>query len=304
VAHDLTMTSITEGRAPTSESAAPESIVSPAPSVARIVVPVDGSPYAERALPVAAGLAGDLGAELDLLEVVRRAERAEDAIHHLDDLGRRYTAARWYTVRDDDPASAIVAAVEADGSSVACLATHGRDRSAALLGSVAAAVLDRTTQPVVLVGPRARPPCASDAPVVAAVDGSPDDRSIVDVAAAWAAAVGRALVVATVAEPVPQGFRPDRPVRRMRGPDDPDAELAELVARARGRGCAADGVVVYDPISVRAGLVRHVDRTAALLVTGAHRRTRPLRALVGSHTARVVHDIEVPVLAVPLGAAG
>jgi nucleotide-binding universal stress UspA family protein len=39
-----------------------------------------------------------------------------------------------------------------------------------------------------------------------------------------------------------------------------------------------------------------------LLVVGSHRRTRPLRALFGSHTPRIVHDIEVPALVVPLDA--
>jgi nucleotide-binding universal stress UspA family protein len=60
--------------------------------------------------------------------------------------------------------------------------------------------------------------------------------------------------------------------------------------------------VVHDPISVRGGLIRFVDRTAGLLVMGWHRRSRPLRALLGSHTARVVHDVEVPTLVVPLDA--
>jgi nucleotide-binding universal stress UspA family protein len=48
--------------------------------------------------------------------------------------------------------------------------------------------------------------------------------------------------------------------------------------------------------------VRLVDRTAALLAIGSHRRTRPLRALLGNHAARVVHDVEVPALVVPLDA--
>jgi nucleotide-binding universal stress UspA family protein len=60
--------------------------------------------------------------------------------------------------------------------------------------------------------------------------------------------------------------------------------------------------VVHDLAGVRHGLVRLLDRTAALLVAGAHRRTLPLRALVGSHTARILRDITVPALLVPLGA--
>lgn len=78
------------------------------------------------------------------------------------------------------------------------------------------------------------------------------------------------------------------------------AGLAEVTSS----GYPVDIGVVYDPISVCGGGVRLVDRTAALLVIGSHRRTRPLRALVGSHAARVVHDVEVPALVVPLHAEG
>ena len=167
---------------------------------------------------------------------------------------------------------------------------------------VASAVLDRTTQPIVLVGPNARPPCAGDAPIVVAVDGQPEDRAVVAVAADWARMLGRRLVVATVAEPVPGSFEPGRPPDRMRGPADPEAYVDSLAAGASAP--AVDSLVVYDPISVRGGLVRMLDRTAGLLVAGAHRRTRPMRALVGSHVARIVHDIEVPALVVPLGIGG
>jgi nucleotide-binding universal stress UspA family protein len=163
-------------------------------------------------------------------------------------------------------------------------------------------VLDRTTDPVLLVGPEARPPCAGDAPVVVAVEGADeaDDAALLRVALAWAAALGTGVVVATVAEPVPGSFHDGRPLHRSRGPADPERHVAMLAARAADAGTAVTTRVIYDPINVRDGLVRLVDRTAALLVIGAHGRTRPLRALFGSHTARVVHDITAPALVVPL----
>jgi nucleotide-binding universal stress UspA family protein len=271
-------------------------------AVPRLVVPVDGSPFAERALPVAAWLAKEIGAPIHLLEVVRRRGGTEDAIHYLDGLARRYPVDGWDARPSDDPGAAIVAATDGERPSLACLATHGRDRSAAVLGSVAAAVLDHTTEPVLLVGPKARPPGAADAPIVVAVDGTPEDTTVVAVAAGWAARLGRRLIIATVAEPVPGSFRDGRPLHRARGPEHPQACVAELAADVAGAGCAVDTRVVYDPISVRSGLVRLVDRTAALLAIGSHRRTRPRRALLGNHAARVVHDVEVPALVVPLDA--
>lgn len=275
--------------------------------IRRIVVPVDGSPFAERALPVAAWVAGALDAPVHLVEVVDEDDGADGAIHYLDDLAHRHGAAQWDLVRDVHPGEAIVRAGGAVPSHLVCLATHGRDRSAAALGSVAMDVLQRAAAPVLLVGPGARPPCADDAPVVAALDGSPGDDVVVRVAAEWAGRLRRGLVVATVAEPVPSPFRRDRPVRRARGPADPEAYAARLAVIAAGAapaGTHVDARVVYDPVSVRDGVVRLVDRTTALLVLGTHRRARPLRAVLGSHAARIVHDLEVPALVVPLDTGG
>jgi nucleotide-binding universal stress UspA family protein len=271
--------------------------------LARIVVPVDGSPFAERVLPVAAWLARAIGAPMHLVEVVGRPGYIERASRYLAALARRHGAASWDARPGDDPAAAIVAATDVDGPGLACLATHGRDRSAAVLGSVAAAVLARASDPVLLVGPNARPSSAGDAPVVAAVDGTPQDAVVVGVARDWASRLGRRLVVGTVAEPVPGSFHEGRPLHRARGPDDPEGYVARLAADLAQAGThAVDTQVVYDPISVRGGVVRLVDRTVALLVTGSHRRGRPLHALVGSHAARIVHDVEVPALVVPLDA--
>ena len=272
------------------------------PSLRRIVVPVDGSPFAERALPVATWVARALETPIHLVEVVARPAGTEPAIHYLDGLARRYAAPSWDVAPGDDPAGAIIAATDADPPSIVCLATHGRDRSATILGSVATRLLDRTTRPVMLVGPEARPPCAGDSPVVVAVDGvdEADDAALVRVALAWATALATGVVIATVAEPVPGSFHEGRPLHRARGPSDPEGYVAGLAARAAHAGTVATTRVIYDPINVRDGLVRLVDRTAALLVMGAHRRTRPLRALFGSHAARVVHDVAVPALVVPL----
>jgi len=274
--------------------------------VGRVVVSVDGSPFAERALPVATWAAQALGAAIHLVEVVSRPEDSEPAIHYVDGLARRHGVASWDVTQGDAVGAAIAAATVHERPSLACLATHGRDRSATLLGSVAASVLDHTTDPVMLVGPHARPPCASDAPVVVAVDGADDDLALVEVAVSWAATLRTRLVIATVAEPAPLSYRNERPRRRARGPADPERYVAALAAAAAAKWsrCTIDTRVAYDPVSVRDGLVQVTDRTAALLVIGSHRRSLPLRSLFGSHAARVIHDIEIPALVVPFGAGG
>jgi nucleotide-binding universal stress UspA family protein len=232
--------------------------------------------------------------------MVGTGDAPESAIHYLDDLAHRYGAASWSIARGDDPGAAIVIGTRLNRD-LACLATHGRDRSAAVLGSVAKEVLDRTTDPVMLVGPKARPPCAGDAPVVVAADGGPGDPAVVAVGVEWAARLERPLVVAMVAEPVRGSFRESMPLlRHAWGPEDAEAYVARLAIDASGSGTPVETRVVCDPINVRTGVLRLVGRTSALIVLGTHRCTRPVRALVGSQATRIVHDVEVPALVVPL----
>ncbi|MFP3901290.1 MAG: universal stress protein [Acidimicrobiia bacterium] len=270
----------------------------------RVVVPVDGSPFAERALPVAAWVARALGGGTYLVQVVPSDDEAEPVIRYLDSAARRHGVTSWDVLRGDDVSEAIAGILTDDEPGLPCLATHGRDRSAAVLGSVAEAVVERVAVPVVLAGPRSRPARADDAPIIAGVAGSDDDGQVVEAALGWAATMGRRLVVATVAEPVPAPYREDRPVRRGHGPPDPEAYVEDLVERAAGSDVQVVGRVAYDPVSVRDGLVDLAGDTTALVVLGTHHRSRPARTLRGSHAARIVHDLRVPAVLVPLDARG
>ncbi|HEX6422580.1 MAG TPA: universal stress protein [Acidimicrobiales bacterium] len=267
-------------------------------AVAHVVVPLDGSPFAERALPVADWMAGGLGADVHLVEVVRASDEEDGAMRYLDTVARRQQAAAWEVVESRDVAAALADHVTAAPGRLACVATHGRDRSATLLGSVAASLLDRIPGPVMLVGPDARAVTAADAPVVVAVDGTRRDHALVPVALGWAVSLGRRLEIVTIAEPAP-AYRDDRPPTRARGPARPEAYVAALAARAEGAGVAVASQVAYDPVGVRDGLVPLLDRTAALVVLGSRRRGGLPRAVLGSHAIRIVHEARVPALVVP-----
>ena len=279
----------------------PASFVAGPVEVGHIVVPLDGSPFAERALPVAASVAAGLGVDIHLVEVVpwrEGEEGCEAAIRYLDSVSRRQRATGWDVVQHDDVGQALSEAVAGFPDRMACIATHGRDRSAAVLGSVAASLLERSDRPAVLVGPGGRAVTAGDAPVVVAVDGTGGDDVLVPVALGWAARLGRRLEIVTVAEPAPAGHRDDAAPRAW-GPAEPETYVESLVARAEGGGVTVASRVVYDPVGVRDGLVPLLDRTAALFVLGSGRGQGVPRVL-GSHAARVVHDAAVPALAVPL----
>ncbi len=148
----------------------------------RILVPLDGSPFAACALPVAATLAEDLGGQLVLSSVdttphdVRAAE--QDVATYMDpeagppgvdiESYLSETAAelepRWpgltisWIAESGEPADGIARATQATDAALVVMATHGRTgllRTA--LGSVAGRVLRHGTAPLVLVRPQSVP---------------------------------------------------------------------------------------------------------------------------------------------------
>jgi nucleotide-binding universal stress UspA family protein len=270
-------------------------------AVAHVVVPLDGSPFAERALPVGAWIAAAVGGDVHVVEVVPcdADEEAEAAIRYLDSVARSHSAAAWDVIERDDVGAALVDATDGSPGRLACLATHGAGRSL-LLGSVAVSLLERSRQPVVMVGPVARAVTAVDAPIVVAVDGMVGDDVLVRVALGWAARLGRRLDVVTVAEPAPPGYLGGARMRRVRGPAQPEPYVASLVARAEGAGVLVTSQVIYDPVGVRDGLVPFLNRTAALVVLGSRHRPGLGRMVPGTHAVHIVHDAAVPAVVVPL----
>jgi nucleotide-binding universal stress UspA family protein len=268
--------------------------------VAHVVVPLDGSPFAERALPVGAWVAAAVGADVHLVEVVTcdAGEEAEGAIRYLDSVARSHRAAAWDVVERNDIGAALTDAMDRSTGRMACLATHGRGRSVPV-GSVAASLLERSSRAVVLVGPVARAVTAADAPIVVAVDGTTRDDVLVPVALGWAARLGRRLDVVTVAEPTPSGHVTGTRFQRARGPAEPERYVEALAARSDGAGVTVAARVIYDPVSVRDGLVPFLDRTTALVVVGSRHRPGLGRMVLGSHAVRIVHDAAVPALVVP-----
>ncbi len=276
----------------------PEGLPVPTPP-ASVLVPLDGSPYADRAVPVGRALAAALGGELRLLAVAH-GEEAISLGEHLVAVAGQGRPEASAQVREGSPAAEIAAAA-AEGPSVVCLASHGRGRLAsALLGSVATEVVARSEQPVVVVGPEvAEVPIGAPGRILAGVDGSPGSEQVLAVAVAWAAALGLPLTVTTVAEPVPAvSDDPNRFSRRF-GPDtDAGVYVTALAERLAGE-VPVDAVALYDPISVSDGLVDHLRaRPATLVAVTTHARTGVSRAVLGSTAGKIVSSCPAPVLLV------
>jgi nucleotide-binding universal stress UspA family protein len=63
-----------------------------------------------------------------------------------------------------------------------------------------------------------------------------------------------------------------------------------------------DPLAIYHPLSPAQGIAEQLEREpAALVAVTTHARTGLAHALLGSTTARLVHDSPVPLLVTPIG---
>ena len=269
-------------------------------NVELVVVPLDGSDGADAAVPVARVVAERLGASLTLVTVVEPGDDEAPSASHLRAVAAE-TGATWRLLEGRDVAAVLRGAAGGLPDRLVCMASHGRGRSAALLGSVASAVAAGARGPLLVVGPNTSPhhPLAGD--VVACVDGSAASERILPVAADWAAALGLGLEIVTVAEPVPQTDTPGAPYHRSHGPSVVAEDyLDELAAPLREGGVVVGTTAIYDPVSVVGGLAdRFEGRPPALIATMTHARTGFARLAHGSVAAGIVHELPAPVLLVP-----
>jgi nucleotide-binding universal stress UspA family protein len=290
----------------------PTELPSTAPQVRHVLVPLDGSEFALQALPTARVLAERFRAELHTISVAG----ADDEARRLRSLA---SAALGVEVGDDravvtggEPAEAIARRAAELGSCVVCLTTHGRGRlHGALVGSVARSVLQRSSDPIVALGPSADNPGWMPRPrkwpeplsvprIVACVDGTDTSEQVLPMALAWARALGMSMTILTVAEDVP---RPIRGERHSRYGSDGDAEryVEALVAQWGGSAAHVDGTVVRDPIGPASGLRVHLDQQpAGLVALTTHARSGMQRALLGAGAASIVHASVAPCVVAPV----
>jgi nucleotide-binding universal stress UspA family protein len=279
-----------------------------------VLVPIDGSEFSLRALPTARALAQRLGADVQSISIA-----TDD-----DDAGRLRTISaamldmdaddeRVSVVVGGDPADVIVRRADELAPSVVCMSTHGRGRlSGALIGSVARSVVQRSSEPVVVLGPSADNPGWTPRPrrwpeplsvarIVACVDGSATSEQILPVAAAWATSLDMSLTILTVAEDVPLSVD-DATRDRGYGPDDDaDAYIEDLVTTWRKEIANVDGEVVRDPISPASGLHHHLDeRPAGLVAVTTNARSGVDRLFLGATAASLVHASVSPCLVAPV----
>lgn len=290
----------------------------------RILIPLDGSPLAERALPHAEALARACGDGLALLRVVTPAESSqslfwkttipaelrgewEQAALQRADRELRDTAARLRAaglsvdsevIAADDAAQAIIERADRDGTvGLVLMASHGRGGLGRwVLGSVAAKVLQAVATPLMLVRPGADAAAAPRyATALVPLDGSAFAEQALGEARLLASATGCALVLATVA-----AERDDAPAADAIA--HAEAYLTEMAGELRADGLSArQRVLAGEPAEQ---ILRAAEQERADMIVMATHGQGGWRALwIGSVASKVVEGASIPVLLVRPSAA-
>jgi nucleotide-binding universal stress UspA family protein len=265
----------------------------------QVIVPLDGSDASARALRPGMRLAATCDSPLRVLGVaagdleIPSLRQALDA--QLAETARALggTADASVVVKHaGEPWSAIADELDTAPGSLICMASRGRGRSAAFLGSTADAVVREVTTPVVVLGPVADVDHFElSGSIVVCVDGSRTSESILPIAASWAIAFHMDLHVVTV-----------MPRSESTAPDDRDAVVdsgyvhgvAEKLTADVGRSVSFD---VLHGDDAAGALVEHARaRGAAAIAAATHGHTGLRRVTTGSVTAGLVRTAAQPIL--------
>lgn len=294
--------------------------------IVSILVPLDGSALAEKALPQAVALAGRFGAALHLVTVhppltlyspvddpvaamaeVDREARAAEA-EYLRRQAERIAADSGIAVNDavldGEPARELARYVSGQQIDLVVMTTHGRGGVSRLwLGSVADRLVRQTERPVLLLRPDTPPNAALFERILVPLDGS--------VRAETALAAARELMQPSrgkihllfVVQP-PFIFTPPPP-RKWTGPESEPIQRRQLHAyrylrrlsgpeRDPGQHIAAQAVVAYD---VANEIIAYAEEYRVGLIALATRgRSGLARWAMGSVADKVLRGGSVPVL--------
>jgi nucleotide-binding universal stress UspA family protein len=259
-----------------------------------IIVPLDGSTFAERALAPAGALARQSGAELVLTMSRLGGETEPERYLESAAAAAGLDAARSVVFSDRLAASAIPLLAETEPDALVVMTTHGRTGAGhALFGSIAEAVVRALDVPLVLVGPSVRGTgTARFEELVVCLDGSRTASAILPVAQGFARDLGLGLWLVDVVDP-------DRRVPAGAENDVGASESAPLQRVAHGLA-AADLTVNWETLHGRDAATAIVEfsesRPSPLIAMTTHGRTGLARVAVGSVTMAVVRRAACPVL--------
>lgn len=270
-----------------------------------ILVPLDGSPLAEEALPHALGLARRYGAELLLLGVAD-----DDETHALQQylvqtqmgLAESGLEVRQLVVAGH-ASEQIVRRAHEEPALMLVMRSHGRRGLRRLwLGSVTDKVMREAPCPVLIVhGPVQPDPTYRR--ILVPLDGSSRAESALTAAAFLARVDGGSLQLVRVLDlPVP--FYRDQPP--LDWTPNVSAEVqADCLSYLEDQAAPLRALELSVEVTTRRGSpaeeVLELAGQAELVVLATHSRSWIERALLGSVASRVAHHANCPVLLIPTG---
>ena len=288
-----------------------------------ILVPLDGSDFAARAIPFARAIAQQQGGRIVLVRAVltglsdaaRQAARGEiqDARDELarvaGNLRENGIAAEWL-VPNDEPGWAIIEQVQQQAIDLIVMSTHGRSGLGRwVYGSVADRVLRGTSTPIMLVPPWASfnwPAIASHFRYVVPLDGSAFAQQALGPTIKLARASAGQLILLSAIQPplialgssVAHGaFDTAAATAAAQG------ELTTVAQRLAVQGVQTTTEVVEGtPTEAILDTVRL--RQAHLIVMATHGRGGVTRALLGSVAEATLRRAPIPLLLVRIARAG
>ena len=294
----------------------------------RLLVPLDGSSLAAKAIPVAGVLARRAGGSVHLASVqlpaARPAEITKAIEHEAKERVESYLSAEAEAVStchglevtravlDGSPAEALADYARTNAIDLIVMTTHGRSGLGRFwLGSVTDSLLRCATMPVLLLRSREEPQHTDFRHVLVALDGSSAGEAVLEAAVALASLYHEAGCSLVQVVEAPFAIRGDLAVH----PERVDANLIEqqqaiarsnlerLAERPRRLGIPTTAHVPVAP-AVGPHIVELAVRLDAdLIAVGTHgtdgRHGRE-RLLLGSVADKVVRGAGTPVLVVPI----
>lgn len=297
--------------------------------VRHVLVPLDGSAFAEAALPYALDVARRTGASIELLAVhlpriVLPGEPTASGFDAPSDAEERDTLSRYLDdatcrlrsvdaapvlgsqVLEGRAAPTIAAHAEHTGADLVVLTSHGRGGlSRYWLGSVADHLLRRLRVPLLVVRPAAGAP-ASLAPatlrrVLVPIDETPASEQAIDAAVAVAGAADVRYTLLRVVPPIPRAVRMVTGAAALERRADAwraqaEASLGALERRLRTRGLDVT-CVVRQHVQPAEDIIAFVEAHGTdVIALATHGRGMVERFLLGSVADKVLRTAHVPVL--------
>ena len=251
-----------------------------------LVVPLDGSLFAERAVPVAGAIAQRIGGRL--LLVTAPLKGAIGPRDYFAEVAARFPDLPIDTTETEEflPARAIAKVVDESDDRIVCMTSHGHGRVMwSMLGSTAEEVVRQSTRPVLLVGRNCHGDFLSpDAHLLTCVDGSEASERIAPTAREWAEQLGLAIDAAFVKHPLD-----------VESAEHPESIVDPIVDAFGGpehvRAHLLTGSYVAGTLADLAG-----DLPAGIIAMSSHGRTGLARATLGSVTMAVLQIAPCPLL--------